>query len=182
TKVDADKVTIKVKDAQGNTFNVDVKVDIKDAVPTIEASDNLTAVSGNDSTTTGTLSYNFGADGAGSLTVNGNTYTVPTEGNPTVITGTNGTLTVNADGSYSYKANANTGGEADSFKFEITDKDGDKAEATIGITINAATGPEATTKVTVDEKGLFDSTDNSEIAEVTVTGYTVVDGGNGTYG
>src|SRR5699024_2366374 len=143
---------------------VDVLVDIVDAIPTVSVSGNLTAVSGNASAATCTLSYAFGADGAGSLTVNGSPYTVPTEGTPTKITGTHGVLTIHADGTYSYTADANTGGQRESFEFVITDADGDDANATLHVTISAASGPNPSDvgAVEVHEAGLVDDADDSE--------------------
>ncbi len=132
----ADTVQVTVEDTQGNTFTVNVKVDIVDDIPSINATEDLTVVSGNAGTATGELTHDFGADGAGSLKVNGADFAIPTAGTPTVIAGTHGTLTVNADGSYSYTANANTGGETDNFAFVITDADGDTATTTIAVTIN----------------------------------------------
>src|SRR5699024_8464945 len=112
-------------------------------------------------------------------------YVVPAEGAPTVIEGTHGSLTIKADGSYSYVANPNTGGKSDSFEFVITDGDGDTATATIDVSITAATGPDpdAVGSVEVNESGLTSEADTSEFAEVAVpAGYTIVSGGEGNYG
>ncbi len=120
--------------------------------------DALVAVSGKGvEEVAGSFTFSFGADGGQSLTVNGQAFVAPTEDVPTVVQGQYGTLTVNADGSYSYQAKPNIEG-VDSFKFEITDQDGDKAEASLSVTVNAAKGPEdgAWLSVEVKEAGLVD--------------------------
>jgi len=53
----------------------------------------------------------------------------------TPITGTYGTLTLNADGSYSYTASGNTGGGIDTFTYTLTDFDGDSDTAELVITV-----------------------------------------------
>ncbi|QTN44676.1 retention module-containing protein [Ectopseudomonas mendocina] len=182
TATAADTVQLTVKDTNGNTFDLTIKVDVIDGVPSVAVGGQMTATSGQATAATaeGSFSFDFGADnGAGkTFTVNGNTFTVPTTGTPTVVTGSNGTLTVHADGSYSYQANANSGGagkNADSFTFVITDADGDSASATLNVAIGAATGPNAPVIITVNEAGLGDVTNTSEIAEITLpTGYTYV--------
>ncbi|WP_423188028.1 VCBS domain-containing protein [Alishewanella sp. d11] len=105
-------MTLLLKDANNNTFEVNVAVNVVDDVPTLTVGEPLTVVSGgtSEASAVGSLAYDFGADGAGSLTVNGDEFMVPTVGQPTVISGNNGVLTLNADGSYRYQANANSGG------------------------------------------------------------------------
>src|SRR5699024_5480965 len=96
-------------------------------------------------------------------------------------TGANGVLTVNADGSYSYQANANTGGKSDSFEFVINDADGDEATTTLSVSIDGATQPPAVL-IEVNEKGLGNNADKSEFADVSVAGYTIISGGQGAWG
>ncbi|MGE4312234.1 Ig-like domain-containing protein, partial [Desulfovibrio sp.] len=94
------------------------------------------------------------------------------------IAGAHGTLTVNAGGSYSYKANPNTEGQ-DSFTFKITDADGDSTEQTIDVTVNKASGPvigDTNGSLTVDEKGLTSTSDDSETSTWSAPkGYTITD-------
>nr|WP_306275370.1 retention module-containing protein [Pseudomonas oleovorans] len=178
TATAADTVQLTVKDANGNTFNLTVNVNVVDDVPTVDVGSPLSVTSGQATAeAAGSFSFDFGADnGAGkTLTVNGNTFTVPTVGNPTVIDGSNGKLTVNADGSYSYQANPNSGGQSDSFEFVITDADSDTDSATLNVTIGAATGPSDAVTITVNEAGLGDATNTGETASITLpTGYTYV--------
>ena len=134
------QIVITADDYTGGQFEnlvfVDGSVTIIDDVPTLEVGDALEVVSGGtQGATAGSLSYDFGADGQGTLTVNGVSFLIPTAEVPTVIVGANGTLTVNVDGSYNYQANSNTNGETDSFEFVITDADGDTVEATLTVDI-----------------------------------------------
>ncbi|WP_229833602.1 Ig-like domain-containing protein, partial [Alishewanella longhuensis] len=131
-----DSIAVSVAGVGGTSANGTVVITIVDDVPTISVGDALEVVSGGtEGAVAGSLSYDFGADGAGSLEVNNETFAIPTVGNPTQIIGTHGTLTVNVDGSYSYQANPNTTGETDSFEFVITDADGDTVEATLNVAI-----------------------------------------------
>ena len=177
---------------------VPVKVNVVDDVPTLSVTDQIdSVVSGATSdTVTGQISYDFGADdGAGksftiTTTKDGETVTVdyPVGSGSVTVESDHGTLTVNADGSYSYKANPNTSGE-DSFTFKITDADGDSAaEQTIDVKVTAATGPtidENNGVITVNEAGLDDASDSSETAQWSAPeGYVIdsikTDGAHGT--
>ncbi|WP_423188029.1 VCBS domain-containing protein [Alishewanella sp. d11] len=175
TALNADRVTLLLKDANNNTFEVNVAVNVVDDVPTLTVGEPLTVVSGgtSEASAVGSLAYDFGADGAGSLTVNGDEFMVPTVGQPTVISGNNGVLTLNADGSYRYQANANSGGTSDSFVFVIRDADGDEVTQTLSVRITQPDDPSGELVVTVNEAGLGDAQDDSESAVITIpTGFT----------
>ena len=136
----------------------------------------------------GQISYDFGADnGEGrsftiSTTKDGEQVTVdyPVDGDSVTVTGDHGTLTVHADGTYSYKANPDTQG-TDSFTFKITDADSDSAqEQTINVTVTPAKEPEISGEagmITVNEAGLADGTAASEPSETAIwtapEGYTI---------
>src|SRR5690606_7912948 len=64
TADDADTVTVKVKDVHGNTFDVQVKVDIVDDVPTFGVHTDTT-MSNEVGTATGDLVFDTGADAVG---------------------------------------------------------------------------------------------------------------------
>ncbi|WP_323590917.1 VCBS domain-containing protein, partial [Aliarcobacter butzleri] len=65
TAEDADTVTITVQDAQGNTFTVEVNVNIVDDVPTITVETPATGAYGSE--ITGKVAIEFGADGEKSI-------------------------------------------------------------------------------------------------------------------
>ncbi|MBP8812212.1 MAG: retention module-containing protein [Laribacter sp.] len=166
----ADSVTIKVTLANGSSVDITVGVDITDDVPSLTVTDTLdTLASGG--TYTGTWSGDFGADAeGGSLTVNGNPCDLPTEGGPTVIQSQNGTLTLLADGSYTYQAKPGATG-SDRFDFVLTDGDGDSTSASVDVTINSlkSSASVAESDITGSNGGLDAGTDaghtNDDLAD-----------------
>ena len=117
--------TLSVTSADSNAV-----MDYDTVAITVNAVDDLpTAVNDSDSTAedtqlTGDLSTNDTASGDG-----GNTWSLNT--GPS-----NGVVTVNADGTFTYTPSANYNG-ADSFTYTITDADGDTSTATMNITVTA---------------------------------------------
>src|SRR5690606_24278385 len=87
----------------------------------------------------------------------------------TRIVGAYGTLTLNADGSYTYESHANgvTGDEQDVFTYTVRDADGDLVETTLTIDISDVTGTPRDTAGTVDEAGLPAGSDASSDKETT---------------
>ena len=159
-KTGADSITIKVTLADGTTVDVTVGVDIADDVPSLTVTDNLDTLAAG-GTYTGTWSGDFGADAeGGSLTVNGKSYDLPTEGKPTVIQSQNGTLTLLADGSYTYQAKPGATG-SDRFDFVLTDGDGDRSSASVDVTINSlnSSASVAESDITGSNGGLNAGTD-----------------------
>ncbi|MCG9104832.1 type I secretion C-terminal target domain-containing protein [Laribacter hongkongensis] len=159
-KTGADSITIKVELADGTTVEVTVGVDIADDVPSLTVTDNLDTLAAG-GTYTGTWSGDFGADAeGGSLTVNEKPYDLPTEGRPTVIQSQNGTLTLLADGSYTYQAKPGATG-SDRFDFVLTDGDGDRSSASVDVTINSlnSSASVAESDITGSNGGLNAGTD-----------------------
>ncbi|MCA1661515.1 MAG: VCBS domain-containing protein, partial [Novosphingobium sp.] len=100
------------------------------------------------------------------------------------MAGAYGTLTLNADGSYSYQAKPNTitADTADTFTYTIRDADGDLSTTTLTITVKAVNGAVADVDVDVDESGL-DAT-GSQFApngEFDTNGQITVTGATGTF-
>src|SRR5262249_46727099 len=91
----------------------------------------------------------LGADGFGSIAWTGSS----TVGGVTTVAGIYGTLTVQADGSYSYHANNNATG-SDTFQYTITDGDGDTSPATLTIAVSNGEPQPVAAIGTVDEAGL----------------------------
>ncbi|MDR2839303.1 MAG: VCBS domain-containing protein [Azonexus sp.] len=172
--VDGDTVVLTVKDSGGNSFDLTVKVNITDDVPTISVGSALNVASGGVSGP-GNLSFDFGADAGtdATLTVNGADFTLPASGT-TDITGNHGVLKVDATGNYSYTAHANTSGQTDTFTFVITDADGDTQTATLTVNMNqlATFGGKSTGSVTEDSgdytaTGKVDVTDSDSSTDIT---------------
>ena len=193
TVTDADTVKMVVQDAHGNRFTVDVKVDIIDDVPTVNVTDNIVndVMAGQQSTDGGKLDVDFGADDG-----KGKQLTISVEGKAVDITdiaskgsydiaGKLGTLTIHADGTYTYKANPDARQGQDSFDVKIRDADGDWAETKIDVNVSGATGPDGSkiAHIVVNEHGLDNATDHSEMATLTPPdGYVIVKAGGGEFG
>ena len=195
---DADTVKMIVQDTYGNQFTVDVKVDIFDDVPVIDLGghgyQNIHVDSGSTiHEVAGSIHYDFGADdGKGkSLTVSIGERIVDASGilenGSQTIQGEFGKLTIHADGSYSYQANPNTGAIGqDSFEITITDADGDSQSVKLDVSVDSPSGPDAGSiaHVTVDEAGLNDANNTSEISKPVMMpdGYTIVGSDTGYHG
>ena len=92
------------------------------------------------------------------------------------IAGSFGTLTLNADGSYSYDGTPNVvppAGATDTFVYTITDGDGDTSTVTLTITLTDTSLAASNDDLTVNEAALASGSTPSSTAE-TVTG-TVAD-------
>ncbi|MFM5885851.1 MAG: DUF5801 repeats-in-toxin domain-containing protein [Novosphingobium sp.] len=148
----------RVTDADGDQATGTLAINIDDDTPVaVNDTDALlagaTTASGNVLTGLGSDGDPAGADsiGADGPATGGAVTAITGFGGAGAIGGTTtgqyGTLTLNADGSYSYvRASGTPGNVADTFTYTITDHDGDTATATLVITIEDArpvTGPNA---------------------------------------
>ena len=147
---ETDDFTVVVTDSDGSTANAALTIEIVDDVPVavndtgnITESATLTVTAAN-----GVLANDVsGADGwatsggvVGVKAGNDTGSNVETDLN-TAITGTYGTLTLQADGSYTYQAKANVTGDArDVFTYTVKDGDGDMKSATLTIDVNQYIG------------------------------------------
>ena len=144
-------IAISVKDATGDTGSGTLTVEVHDDGP-VAVADNVTlteaeAQAGGSGENVLTNDV-FGADTPVDKTVT--SIEGGTPGQP--VDGTYGTLTLNADGTYTYTLNAGVdvpkgSTYTEEFTYTITDKDGDTSEATLTITIK---GDENVPVVTVD--------------------------------
>ena len=184
TENNVETFTYQVTDAAGNTATSTITIDVTDDIPTAQANTNSVVegaiVTGN-VLTDGTADV-FGADGAapaGGVTgvAAGSNTSLPVSGGVgTGIAGTFGTLTLNADGSYSYDGTPNVvppAGATDTFVYTITDGDGDTSTVTLTITLTDTSLAASNDDLTVNEAALASGSTPSSTAE-TVTG-TVAD-------
>ena len=183
----AESFQYRVTDAAGNSATGTITVNIVDDVPTAHADTNSVVeggiVSGN--VLTDGIADVFGADGATTTVPAGgvvgfaagsDTSSPVLTGIGTPIAGSFGTLTLNADGTYSYDGNPNVvppAGATDVFVYTIKDGDGDTSTTTltINLTDSGIVAPNDS-DVTVNENAL-DTTalpDGSDLAVGTVTG------------
>jgi VCBS repeat-containing protein len=166
--------TYSATDAVGNTINGTIQISIVDDVPTAKA-DTAQVTEGNTVTTNVLGNDTLGADGAVVVGVKAGSQIVNvTTGLNTSITGTYGTLTVNAAGVAVYHSNPNSvtpPGASDVFTYTIRDGDGDLSTTTLTISI-ADSGLTARTDsdVKVYENALDTSKDGIDLAGGTVTG------------
>jgi VCBS repeat-containing protein len=143
---------VAVTDADGDrTAGGNLVINIVDDAPTAIADADsvavgqITAETGNVLTGAGTAlgaADVQGADGAAvtSVAFGGTAVTVnPTTGVAPPIQGAFGTLTIHADGSYSYAHNGTPGGGTDVFTYTIQDGDGDLSNATLTIAVADST-------------------------------------------
>jgi large repetitive protein len=167
----ADIFDVVVTDRDGDSATAELTISIIDDAPTarndtdsVPAAD-FTGQTGNVITGAGTTSGAAGADtqGADGAAVTGfraGTATGAFSAAGATISGQYGTLTLGANGSYTYTRNANTpGGVNDVFTYQITDGDGDTSTATLTISIGDSPATVLSVPLTgggtiVDEEGL----------------------------
>ena len=146
-------VTLTVTDGDGTEASTNLEIGIKDDNPTAADDKAVTLEEGGNTVGSGNGGDNLlanddvGADG-GKIT--SFTYTDEAGNEQTADAGStvdteHGTLTVNADGSWSFESDPNAdhsdGAVSDGFTYTITDGDGDTATASQNITVTD-TGPE----------------------------------------
>jgi VCBS repeat-containing protein len=143
---DSFKVSITDKDGDNATDDLVIKIvdDVPTARPDTDLVDNNTnKADGNVITASGTTSGAAGADtlGADGATVsklegfNGSVDTTP--GNDLIVTGQYGTLTMKADGTYTYtRFNGDPLQATETFTYTLTDGDGDPSTTTLKVTID----------------------------------------------
>ncbi len=153
-------------DADGDMAMSTVTINVADDGPV--AVDDTAALSNADNTATGNVVTNddvgFDDDGSAvtAVSFNGTTVAVPATGTAT-IAGNFGSLTIAADGSYTYTRSSNAGG-TDTFTYTLTDGDGDTDTADLDVAV-AADG----TPVVVNASNSVDETNYDGAPEV-VTG------------
>ncbi|MBY8826487.1 DUF5801 repeats-in-toxin domain-containing protein, partial [Sphingomonas colocasiae] len=144
----AENFAVVAVDSDGDVANDTLTIDIIDDVPTArDDTDSLPAAStqpetGNVITGAGTTSGATGADtpGADGAQVTGVSHGANSVAAGTAIAGDHGTLTLNADGSYSYVRMPGTpSGVTEVFSYTLTDGDGDVSTATLTLSIGDST-------------------------------------------
>ncbi len=174
-----DSIKVTATDKDGSTDNGDLNIKIVDDAPTAEDDTNAVTegadtsgnVIGGDGVSPGDVADTEGADGVTVFAVTSNNVPSNTadETNGTlVIEGEYGTLTLNADGSYTYVADPNSTNAdvQDVFTYTVRDGDGDESTATLTIDVTDVTGTPTDTTGSVDEAGLVDGTDASADSEI----------------
>ncbi|NVK41427.1 MAG: retention module-containing protein, partial [Oceanospirillaceae bacterium] len=179
TEDNADSFTYQVMDANGNTSQGTIFINIVDDVVTAVADsgsvdEGATLGVG---AASGVLTNDIdGADGAslqGVRAANGDTTTDVTGGIGGAIAGQYGTLTLNANGSYTYVSDPNviSADAQDVFVYTLIDNDGDISTTTLTINItNTGLQIDNDDELLVDEAALDLNKDGADLVAGTVTG------------
>ena len=185
-----DQFAISLTDGAGETATDSLDIQIIDTAPTAVADTNSVTEDASPNTVTGNVIAGTDTDGDPSTALQG-TDTLGAD-TPTSVTaiavgsvgtalaGSFGSVTLNADGSYSYALDnslqavqALDDGESltDAFTYTITDADGDTSTTTLTITINGVTDGAPTIDVE-DEDSAVTAADNSVVEATgnTITG------------
>ncbi|WP_305883679.1 Ig-like domain-containing protein [Alsobacter ponti] len=166
---DGGVVTVTVRDSDGSTQSGTLTLNIADDTPTA-TNDAASATEGGPAVTGSVLANDdlgadhgtVGTDGRVTNVSFGATTNTITAGGSTIIAGAHGTLTLNADGSYSYTpASSANAGVTDVFTYTVTDKDGDTATATLTVTF---TGDNSVPTITSQTANLSDVSGDNNIA------------------
>ena len=167
---------ITIADSDGDTANGTITINVLDDAPV--AFDDGNTVLQNTLSVNGNVTDNdiAGEDAPStvtSITFGTNTVAV-VAGTPTSIAGDHGTLTINADGTYTYVSNGgNANVEVDEFTYGYTDFDGDTDTAELTITIQDVNDQP---KISSG----FEVVDETDLPGVSESGQLVVDfGGDG---
>lgn len=149
---------VTLADADGDTADGTVTIHIHDDAPV--AYDDAAVAVQESQTVTGNVTTNdeMSEDNPNNVvqvTFNGTDYTVPSTGVVSVV-GTYGTLTIAANGSYSYVANSNNPQGTDVFTYVLEDFDGDQDTAEFSFNVSMINDIPVVTPVTetVDETNL----------------------------
>ncbi|EIC31464.1 VCBS repeat-containing protein [Methylomicrobium album BG8] len=202
-----ENLDVVLTDLDGDSTQATLAVNIIDDVPAANPDTNAVmeggVVSGN--VLTDGVDDVFGADGpaaaggvVGVRAAGGNTTSEVTTGVGSTITGQYGTLTLNANGGYTYDGNPNEvppAGANDVFVYTIQDSDGDRSTTTLTITLTDSGLTASNKDITVNEAALPSGSDPNSSAETaagTLTGnvsggaagysFTLIGSGTGTYG
>ncbi|QDB99292.1 tandem-95 repeat protein [Mesorhizobium sp. 8] len=186
---DQGKVTVTLTDSDNSTKQVTLTLNITDDVP--HAANDAGGASENGAVVGGNVLVNddlgadhgvVGTDGRVTGVATGSDTSHAVSGNlgGIGIQGTCGTLVLNANGTYTYTANAVNGDQVDHFVYTVTDKDGDTSTTTLDITVkNVNSVPVGgSASAIVDDEGLphgifggtGDAATNSAFATGTLTG------------
>ena len=160
----------------GTETSFPVSITIKDDLPSLSIITQANGTWGGE--ITGKLSFDFGADGEGALSLrinNGSEVTGEKNGNSYVFTYDQETLTLNSDGTFSFGTLPLSGSEQNyAFAFSIQDGDGDVVSKTTSFSLAAT---EVTTTGTID---VNDPSEDDDILNDTTRNVTFSEFSNGS--
>ena len=170
-------VTATITDADGSSDTANFSVTVDDDTPTLTVSDTPTQATEGGAAVNGTWSLTAGADGVSSLDVTVGVTTkvlsLASAANTVVFNEAAGTLTVKADGTWSFLAATNVDNDdatpdTVSFTVKATDADSDSSQDSQTVTVLDGAGPSAgqALSLTVDDQALPDGSTPGSTAEV----------------
>ncbi|MFE8900942.1 beta strand repeat-containing protein, partial [Cobetia marina] len=189
-----DSFTVVVTDITGQSTSDSLDIAILDTAPEAKADarnigeDTTTALDGNVINGASDTADTLGADATSvtSVTPAGGSASDVTADDATVVTGDYGTLTLEADGSYSYVLDTTNADVqsldanqslADVFSYTITDADGDTSSTTLTITVDGATdGAPTITDISGDaDNSVTEATGDTVTGSFTVAAQAGID-------
>ena len=120
-------------------MNADLTLTIKDDVPTISAAAEAASVKEGDQIT-GTVDVDFGADGEGHLTLNGQEMSKNAEGKWELTTETGKMVVDVENGTFTFTPNAGVK-DVQNFMFQVYDSDGDPASDAVSVSVDIVDKP-----------------------------------------
>ncbi|MBY6127086.1 VCBS domain-containing protein, partial [Qipengyuania aquimaris] len=181
-----DSFDVVATDTDGSNDTASLDIEVIDDVPTALDNENTVGEGAQVSGNVITDDDGFGVDvpGAdGPITVVGVTgSTGGDDSAPFVVTTALGTLTVQADGSYTYEsfANSTNADTTDTFTYQVVDADGDLSTATLVINIDNVGVEVLDDDATVNEAGLATGSDAASDSEIDADGQITAPGATGT--
>ncbi len=123
-------------DADGDTANALVQVSISDDAPvaTLDTAGVLEGASVTGNVRSNDVGSNDGSVSMTTVAFDGVAHALPGSGD-LVIAGTHGTLTIRANGGYTYVASDDNPDGVDQFTYTLTDGDGDRVNGTLSVTV-----------------------------------------------
>jgi VCBS repeat-containing protein len=181
-------VTVTITDSDGTPKQVTLTLNIGDDVPSASADSNSVnegaSINGNvlNNDDLGADHGVIGINGRVTGVAQGSSTTNPVSGNLGGLTGQYGTLTLNANGSYTYVADPDkvAANAVDHFVYTITDGDGDTSTVTLDITVSNVTVTASGGDAVVNEAGLATGSAASGSSEIFAGAITPA-GGTGPY-
>ncbi|QZD91827.1 VCBS domain-containing protein [Qipengyuania xiapuensis] len=181
-----DSFDVVATDTDGSNDTASLDIEVIDDVPTALDNENTVTEGAQVSGNVITDDNGFGVDvpGAdGPITVVGVTgSTGGDDSAPFVVTTALGTLTVQADGSYTYEsfADSTNADTTDTFTYQVVDADGDLSTATLVINIDNVGVDVLDDDATVNEAGLATGSDAASDSEIDADGQITAPGATGT--
>ncbi|MCI6940935.1 Ig-like domain-containing protein, partial [Desulfovibrio piger] len=132
-------LTVTVTDTDGDSASSTITVNVVDDVPTISAAADAASVKEGDQIT-GTVGVDFGADGEGYLTLDGQEMSKNAEGKWELTTATGKMVVDVENGTFTFTPNAGVK-DVQNFTFQVYDSDSDPASDAVSVSVDIVDKP-----------------------------------------